>query len=144
MMKTYGIRNLPIYLALYLALTQAASAVPQPTRAGPRTSAFVRPVNEAARLIVRRAPYLGNFVVVNMFIDGMMVGSIGYGHTYDGLISPGRHVLSLLPTPFPRWRNPPEMILDVRGGETYFFTARPYSGYLILVPPGVPEPPRGR
>jgi len=37
------------------------------------------------------------------------------------------------------------MILDVRSGETYNFTAIGDSGYLILLPPEVAqERPRGR
>jgi hypothetical protein len=36
------------------------------------------------------------------------------------------------------------MIVDVRAGQTYAFTAIGYSGSLILLTPGPPEIPRGR
>ena len=103
-----------------------------------------QPVEGAARLIVRRLPGLGNFLIVNLHIDGVAVAAITYGRTYEGFLSPGRHVLSMLPTPNPKFLNPSTMILDVRSGETYSFTAQGYSGYLILVAPGGPERPRGR
>jgi hypothetical protein len=77
-------------------------------------------------------------------VDGVLVAVIGYGRTYDGFLPPGRHFLSLLPTPSPRWPNPPEMILDVRSGQTYNFTAIRDSGYLVLEAPGGPVRPRGR
>jgi len=104
----------------------------------------VRPVKGAARLVVRRIPDLGNFVYVDLYVDGVPVATIGYGRTYEGLLSPGRHVLSVVPTPNPKWPNPWEMTLDVRSGQTYSFTAEGDSGYLILRAPGGPERPRSR
>src|SRR5216684_2470257 len=78
---------------------------------------------EAARLIVRRDPGLGNYVIAHLRVDGVLVATIGYGRTYEGLLPPGRHVLSLLATPNPKWPTPSAMILDVRSGQTYSFTA---------------------
>jgi hypothetical protein len=79
-----------------------------------------------------------------LYVDGVWAAAIGYGSTYEGFLAPGRHVLSVLPTPSPKWPAPWGMILDVRSGETYSFTAQGYSGHLILEPPGGPERPRGR
>jgi hypothetical protein len=150
-MKTY---NHSSHNALILMITSLlffsgyaasqASSNAQSRRAAVTGSAFVRPVKGAARLIVRRIPDLGNFVYVDLYVDGVPVATIGYGRTYEGLLSPGRHVLSVVPTPNPKWPNPWEMTLDVRSGQTYSFTAEGDSGYLILRPPGGPERPRGR
>jgi len=93
---------------------------------------FVQPVQGAARLIVRRAPNLGANVAVRLWVDGVQVGSIGYGHTYQGVLAPGRHTLSVLPSPRSQSRTPWQMTLDVQNGQTYNFTATGDSGYLVL------------
>ena len=132
-----------LFLITYPA-SQAMSSGAQSRRAGAAGSAVAQPVERAARLIVRRDPGLGNFLIAHLHIDGVPVATIGYGRTYEGFLSPGRHVLSLLPTPNPRWPTPSSMILDVRSGQTYSFTLIGDSGHLILEAPGGPERPRGR
>jgi len=77
-------------------------------------SVFAKPANGAARLIVRRVADLGNFLVIHLSVDGVPVALIGYGRSYEGLLTPGRHVLSLLPTPNPKWPTPWQMTLDAR------------------------------
>jgi hypothetical protein len=109
-----------------------------------RAGTLVQPVNGAARLVIRRIPDLGKTVAVNLSIDGVPVAIILYGHTYEGFLSPGRHVLSVFPTPNPKYPNPWKMTLDARSGHTYTFTADGDSGHLILQAPGGPERPRGR
>ena len=150
-MKTYShsSRNALILMTTSLlffsgyAASQTSSSA-QSRRDAVSGSALVRPVKGAARLIVRRAPDLGNFIFVDLYVDGVAVATLGYGRTYEGLLPPGRHVLSVLPTPRPKWPNPWEMTLDVRSGQTYTFTAEGDSGYLTLRAPGGPERPRGR
>ena len=101
--------------------------------------AFAQVANGPARLIIERLANLGNFLYVDLYIDGAPVAAIGYGSSYEGFLSPGRHLLSVLPTPDPRWPTPWEMTLDVQSGQTYRFTAEGgYSGDLILVAPGGP------
>jgi hypothetical protein len=107
-------------------------------------SGFVQPVRGAVRLIVRRSADLGNFVYVDLYVDGAAAATIGYGGSYEGLLSPGRHVLSVLPTPNPKWPTTSQMTLDARSGQTYSFTAEGDSGHLILRAPGGPERSRGR
>jgi hypothetical protein len=149
-MKTYShsSRNYLILMITSLlffsgyAASQASSN--SESRRAVKGSGVVQPVRGGARLIIRRSPDLGNFVHVNLYVDGVAAATIGYGSTYKGLLPPGRHVLSLLPTPNPKWRTPWEMTLDVRSGQTYRFTAEGDSGYLILRAPGGPERPRGR
>ncbi len=150
-MKTYShsSRNALILMTTALLFfsgyaTSQASSNAQSRRASVKRSAFVQPVSGAARLIIRRIPDLGNFVYVDLYIDGVAVAPIGYGTTYEGLLPPGRHVLSVLPTPNPKWPTPWEMTLDVRSGQIYSFTAEGDSGYLTLRAPGGPERPRGR
>jgi hypothetical protein len=133
-----------LFLGPY-ATSQAMSSDAQLRRAGAAGSAVVQPVERAGRLIVCRDPALGNFLIAHLDVDGVPVATIPYGRSYEGFLSPGRHVLSLLPTPNPAWRTAPAMILDVRSGQTYTFTAIGDSGYLILLPPEVAQArPRGR
>jgi hypothetical protein len=130
-MKTYNYRNRSalilittclLFLTTY-GISQAKSSDTQSRRVAIAGPAFAQPVNDPARLIIRRIPNLGNNVIVDLYVDGVPFAAIGYGHTYEGFLPPGRHVLSVLPTPNPKWSTQPQMILDVRSGQTYSFTA---------------------
>jgi hypothetical protein len=90
---------------------------------------------ESARLIVRRMPNIGRNVIVQLYVDNVVVGAIGFGHTYEGFLKPGHHVLSAVATPRPKlWERPPTRV-DVRSGQTYTFTAAgDGQGNLILRP----------
>ena len=123
------------------AVSQASSDL-QSRRAAVKGPASVQSANGAARLIIERIANLGNDVYVDLYIDGAPVAAIGYGSSYEGFLSPGRHFLSVLPTPSPKWPIPWEMTLDVRSHQTYRFTAEGgYSGDLILVAPDGPVRP---
>jgi len=143
-MKTYRCRGriafvliaTCFFLSGYTA-NHAMGAKAKSSRAAVAWPVSVRPVNGPARLNINRIPDLGNFVIVRLWIDGMWAGSIGYGHTYEGLLPPGRHVLAVMASPNPKWWTPSQMILDVRSGYTYDFTAMgDGSGRLILTVPG--------
>jgi hypothetical protein len=141
----YSCRNALILITAcrFLSGYAASQAMNSDAQSG-RAATLVQPVNGAARLVIRRIPDLGKTVGVNLSIDGVPVAIILYGHTYEGFLSPGRHVLSVFPTPNPKYRNPLKMTLDARSGHTYAFTAEGDSGHLILTAPGGPERPRGR
>ena len=149
-MKTYSYRgpNALVLIATCLFLSgytanQAISSNAPSGRAAVAGPASVRPVNGTARLIIHRIADLGNNLIVRLWIDDVAVASIAYGHTYEGILSPGRHVISVLPTPNPRWKTPWQMTLNVQNGQTYDFTARADgSGHLILN--GQSEPPGAR
>jgi hypothetical protein len=149
-MKTYcsRTRNALVLIAACLFLSgytanQAMSSDAQSGRAAVAGPASVRPVNGAARLIIHRLADLGNNLIVRLWIDDVAVASIAYGHTYEALLPPGRHVISVLATPNPRWKIPWQMTLNAQKGQTYNFTARSDgSGQLILN--GESEPPGAR
>ena len=120
------------------AVSQASSDL-QSRSGAVKRSAFVQSASGPASLIIERVANLGNFIYVDLYIDGTAVAAIGYGSSYEGLLPPGRHVLAVLPTPSPKWPTPWEITLDVLSGQTYRFTAEGgYSGNLILVAPGGP------
>ena len=140
-MKTYSYcsRNALILMTTCLLFlnrygtSRAMGSDAQSRRVDVAPSAFGQPVKDDARLIVRRIPNLGYNVIVDLYVDGVAVPPIEYGRTYEGLLPAGRHVLSVLPTPSPKWSTPWQMTLDVRKGQTYSFTAMgDGSGYLIL------------
>jgi hypothetical protein len=92
-----------------------------------------QPSRDDARLIVQRVPDLGNAVAVDLYIDGVAVQPITYGRTYEGSLPAGRHVLSVVATPHAKWPTPSQIVLHVRKGRTYSFTAMgDGSGHLIL------------
>ena len=136
---SYRSRNVLILMVTWLlfvsryTVSPAMSSDAQSRRVAVTGSALVQPVKDSARLIIHRIPNLGNGVIVDLYVDGVAVPPIGYGRTYEGFLRPGRHVLSVLPTPSPKWTTPWQMTLDARNGETYSFTAMgDHSGHLIL------------
>jgi hypothetical protein len=97
----------------------------------------------AARLIVHRIPTMGKFVFAQLYVDDVVVDGIAYGATYEGFLKPGRHVLSVLAVPRPKWWERPPTIVHMRSGQTYEFTAIGNGqGNLILWDNKDPRPPR--
>jgi hypothetical protein len=132
-MKMHHCSTRSAILLLMVSLFFSAFVAGQATGADPRSPYAVAPSQAPARLIIRRNPNLGFNIVVRLWIDGQPAGSIGYGHTYESFLAPGHHVLAVLATPAPRWPVPWQLPLNVRGGQTYGFTAvTDGSGTLIL------------
>ncbi len=78
---------------------------------------------EPARLIIYRTPTFGNIQWLRIWIDGVEVEAVGYGHDFHTLLSPGRHVIAVLQSR-PTWHDPPtKRVIKVSGGQTYEFTA---------------------
>ena len=108
--------------ALFLAITCLLCIVGQ-AGASPQAASSA-PSNEGiARLIVYRIPTMGKFVFVQLYVDNVVVDGIPYGSSYEGFVKPGRHVLSVLATPRPKWWERPPTTVDMRSGQTYRFTA---------------------
>jgi len=131
-MKTHDYSTRSAILLLLASLFFGAFAAGSAMGAEPRTRHAVAPSQAPARLVIRRVANLGVNVIVQLSIDGKPAGSLGYGHTYQGILTPGRHVLavratrSLSPVPW-------EMALNAQSGQTYIFTAQGGpSGNLVL------------
>ena len=132
-MKTHNYSTRSVILLLALSLFFSAFVAGQAVGADPRSPHAAAPSPAPARLIIKRNPNLGANVIVRLWIDGQPAGSIGYGHTYEGFLAPGHHVLAVLASPNPRSPTPWQLPLDVRSGQTYGFTAvTDGSGTLIL------------
>jgi hypothetical protein len=135
-MKTHNYSNRSAILLLVVSLLFSAFVAGQATAAEPRSPHAAAPSQAPARLVIRRVANLGWNVIVQLWIDGKPAGSLGYGHTYNGTLTPGRHVLAVLATrslsPIP-W----EMALNAQSGQTYVFTAQGGpAGNLVLATGG--------
>ena len=120
--------------ALVLALTCFLCVVGY-AGASTRATSSVTSDAGSARFIVHRIPTMGKFVIVQIYVDNVAVGSVGYGGSYEGSLTPGRHFLSALATPRPKSGQRPSTTVDVRSGQTYTFTATGDGrGNLMLSP----------
>jgi hypothetical protein len=139
-MKTYSYssRKALILMGTCLLLVSSRYTVNQAMAAGEQSrsvaaagSASEQSVKDRARLIIRRN--VGNDESVDLYVDGVAITDIGFGHTYEGFLSPGRHVLSVQQSPPANWATPVKVTLEVRNGQTYSFTViGDHSGDLLL------------
>jgi hypothetical protein len=84
------------------------------------------------RLIVERAPNFGTDLVVHLSVDGREVANIVRDRRYDGFISAGNHVLSVVALPDILFREATSTRLTVQPGLTYVFTAGWESDHVVL------------
>lgn len=112
----------PTVLATIFIAVAIASVAAKEKPSG-SNSVFATGMKDGGRLVIKRAPSLGNRLIIGLTIDGASA-SIGYGHTYRAYLRPGHHTLSVIATPRPQNTEPWEMSLDVQAGQTYTFTAQ--------------------
>ena len=87
----------------------------------------------AASITIKRIPNLGGNASVYVYVDGTLFAILGYGHSFEGSLPTGRHVLSAHAFPDASWFTWWKTTLDVRSGQSYSFTAMgDDSGSLIL------------
>ena len=82
------------------------------------------PSKDDARLVVTRAANFGTFQYLILFVDGVHVADLGLGQSYDAVLPPGQHVLSVSTTP-QIYRSPPptQRRVNAEPDKTYAFTA---------------------
>jgi hypothetical protein len=132
-MKTHNYSSRSAILLLVVSLFLSAFVTGQAMGADPRSPHAAAPSQAPARLVIRRMPNLGFNVIVQLWIDGKPAASLGYAHTYNGTLTPGRHVLAVLASPNPRSPTRWQLPLNVQSGQTYIFTATGGpSGNLVL------------
>jgi hypothetical protein len=77
-----------------------------------------------ARLVVSRSANFGTFQYLILFVDGVHVANLGLDQSYEAVLPPGQHVLSVSTTPQGyRYTTPTRRRVNVEPGETYAFTA---------------------
>ena len=85
-----------------------------------------------ARLIVARVANFGTFNYLNLFVDGVYVANLGYLRSYEAVLPPGRHVLSVTP----ELEYCTHTIVNAEPGRTYAFTARWVNDYEVRLERG--------
>ena len=100
-----------------------AASTPIQARVAKSNSASARS-EDAARLVVTRAANFGTFEFVNLFVDGVQVADLGVNQSYDAVLRPGQHVLSMTTSPQTySHTTPTQLRVNAKPGETYAFTA---------------------
>ena len=110
-----------------------AAGTPIQARVARSNSALVRSEDDA-RLVVTRSANFGTFQYLILFVDGVHVADLGVDQSYQGVLPPGPHVLSVSTTPQGYRRTPrTQRRVTAEPGETYAFTAfwkNSYRAYL--------------
>src|SRR5260370_13710825 len=100
-----------------------AASTPIQARETRSNSASARSEDDA-RLVVTRAANFGTFQYLNLFVDGVHVADLGLNRSYDAVLPPGQHVLSVSTAPQTYRRTPPtQRRVTAEPGEPYAFTA---------------------
>ena len=100
-----------------------AASTPIQARAARLNSASPRS-DDNARLVVTRAANFGTFQYLILFVDGVHVADLGFDQSYEAVLPPGQHVLSVSTTPQGyRYTAPTRRRVNAEPGETYTFTA---------------------
>jgi len=77
-----------------------------------------------ARLVVSRSANFGTFQYLILYVDGVHVADLGVNRSYEAVLPPGQHVLSVTTTPKGYRSAPPtQRRVNAEPGETYAFTA---------------------
>jgi hypothetical protein len=79
--------------------------------------------SDNARLVVNRAANFGILESVNVFVDGVEVAELELSQSYDAVLRPGEHVLSISINPKTDGQKPTQRRVNAKPGETYAFTA---------------------
>ena len=87
---------------------------------------------EGGRLMIKHSPILGLNVAVGVTIDGKNAGAFTKGHTFEQVLTPGRHVI----TAFANGRqwDARQLVVNVRSGQTYAYQAVYRDDRIVLDP----------
>jgi hypothetical protein len=100
-----------------------AASTPVQARVARSNSALPRSEDDA-RLVVTRSANFGTFQYLILFVDGVHVADLGLDQSYEAVLPPGQHVLSVSTTPQGyRYTAPTRRRVNAEPGETYAFTA---------------------
>jgi hypothetical protein len=100
-----------------------AASTPVQARVARSNSALARSEDDA-RLVVTRSANFGTFQYLILFVDGVHVADLGLDRSYEAVLPPGQHVLSVSTTPQGyRYTAPTRRRVNAEPGETYAFTA---------------------
>ena len=100
-----------------------AASTPIQARMARSNSGSARSEDDS-HLVVTRSANFGTFQYLILFVDGVHVADLGLNRSYDAVLPPGQHVLSVSTTPqIYRYTAPTQRRVNVEPGKTYAFTA---------------------
>ncbi len=100
-----------------------AASTPVQARVARSNSASARSEDDA-RLVVTRSANFGTFQYLILFVDGVHVADLGLSQSYEAVLPPGQHVLSVSTAPqIYRYTPPIQRPVNAEPGKTYAFTA---------------------
>jgi hypothetical protein len=79
--------------------------------------------NDNARLVVNRAANFGILESVNVFVDGVQVADLELSQSYDAMLPPGQHLVSISMNPKTEGQKQTQRQVDAKPGKTYAFKA---------------------
>ena len=83
--------------------------------------------------MVNRVANFGDHLSLSVSVDGKEVARLVEGHSYDGSLTPGRHIISATVVPnlvfSPVWQKE----INIQSGQTYSFTAIWQGQQMVLV-----------
>ena len=125
--KTVVLGSLLICLALIYGTATSDGAAKKPEAAAPSSEA-------GSPVTVTRSASVGSGVFVTLSVDGKRVKTLIKGSIYKGTLSPGKHVISIMPDPNTTGQreNKAEVIAE-NGRAHSFVVSRDKSGQLVLV-----------
>jgi len=136
-MKTFSYYSCVLVIAA-LACAGLSGCETSGTAAPGATASAAAPASQnAAQLIIRRAPNMGTGLFLDVKIDGVRVGALSMGETYRGSLSPGQHVVSVILRPNQLNLSPTKKTLTVAKGADLYIdcdVAGPDGGFALIGP----------
>jgi len=108
--------------AVFVLAANSAQAFPR-LFGKPRSAPPPIPSGKGGRLIVQRAPNFGSDLFVRLSIDGKRAADIPRNQHYGGVLAAGRHTLTALALPNTQSRRPTSIVVTIKSGKVYIFTA---------------------
>ena len=103
--------------------------------AGKKADAAAEGASDGATLTITRAASVGSGVSINLSVDGKQVSIMGNRGRYHGTLSPGKHVLTVVPDPN-TGSGATKLEVTAEKGKSYSFSVHSKNGKLELVAGG--------
>lgn len=131
-MKTFSYYSCVLVIAALACAGLSGCETSGTAAPGATASVTASAGQNAAQLIIRRAPNMGTGLFLDVSIDGAKVGALSMGQTYRGTLSPGKHLVSVLLRPNQLNLPPTKKTLTVVKGQTYTLTAM-WQGQTVVL-----------
>ena len=125
--KKILLKSLCLSLGVICCTATSDAASKKTDTAAPSTEA-------GSPVLITRKPSLGSGVFVTVLIDGKREKTLIQGSRYQGVLSPGKHVISVMPDPNTTGQRDVRVEVMSEKGKAYSFSAaRDKSGNLVLL-----------